>query len=332
MADSELEMNKGRAKEFARDNRLETALGQMNAALSTAGTGPYDKPKYPVIIIVGCPRSGTTPALQWLSATGRFAYPSNLLARFYENPYVGALTQRVLIDFDAGNQIGMQQPEGFSSQLGKTMGGSAPSEFWYFWRRFFKFGELQQMPKETVSASDHAAFLKGLAGIEAVFDRPVVLKGMIMNWHLPFLDTLLDKVVFLNMERESFYTAQSLYHARQKFFGSVNNWYSFKPAEYNFLKDRSPIEQVAGQAVYTRSAVREGLASIANEKQLTLQLEDLCNNTETAYSRLQDKLEEQGYQLEQLDGSQPELKFRREITLSKDLATELEEAIDKFEA
>jgi hypothetical protein len=134
------------------------------------------------------------------------------------------------------------------------------------------------------------------------------------------------------MERESFYTAQSLYHARVKFFGSADNWYSFKPAEYPVLKGENPLKQVAGQAVYTREAVRGGLKAIDESRQLTLQLEDLCNDTEGAYSQLQAKMAGLGYDLPPAQEGQPPLKFRRDITLNQKDAEALKDAVDAFES
>ena len=82
-----------RQREFQRNENLERLLKEINDIL-----GPvedrilqrYKMPKYPVIFIVGAPRCGSTLIMQWLAKTDRFAYPTNLLSRFYEAPYIGA--------------------------------------------------------------------------------------------------------------------------------------------------------------------------------------------------------------------------------------------------
>lgn len=295
-----LEMNQGRAAEFERSDNLEGVLSIINESIKTAVKPPYARPKYPVIVIVGNARSGTTLALQWLAATGHFAYPSNLLARFYSNPYFGALTQQALADFDPSEQIGLSKSYQYSSALGKTDGALAPSEFWYFWRRFFAFGEKQQLSPEALENCDTAAFLEGLAGIEAAFDKPVVLKGMIMNWHISFLDEILDKVIFLNMERDDFFTGQSLYFARERFFGDASKWYSFKPAEYDQLIGKSPLAQVAGQIHYTGKAVRHELEKVPDTRQLTLQYEAFCRTPKAAYEAIQSRMAAQGFALDDI--------------------------------
>src|SRR5690606_4732592 len=115
----------------------------------------------------------------------------------------------------------------YSSVLGKTQGALAPNEFWYFWRRFFPFGEIQRLEPEVLARVDDRGFLAELAAIESVQDKPFAAKGMILNWNLTYLDALLPKALFLHVVRDPLMTAQSLLEARQKFFGRMDAWYSF---------------------------------------------------------------------------------------------------------
>lgn len=295
----EPDMNRGRTAEFSRSSTLESLLAEVNGAIGDALKPPYEKPRHPVVLIMGAPRSGTTLTSQWLAGLGHFAYPTNLAARFYANPYLGSRIQQILADHDHGNQIGLQQDLAFSSALGKTEGALAPSEFWYFWRQFFQFGEIQKLSEGELAAADSRGFLKGLAGMEAAFEKPAMLKGMIMSWHIDYLNSILDKAVFLNVERDSFYNTQSLYFARQRFFGDLARWYSFKPPEYAFLKDEPPMRQLAGQIAFTRKAIRDGLATVSEERKLTFRYEEFCEAPEGVYEALRDRLAAQGYDLPQ---------------------------------
>jgi len=325
-----LEMNMARTTEFVRNKELENILKTLNAGIEGIASSHYSTPKYPVIIIVGNARSGTTLALQWLASTKYFSYPSNILARFYGNPFFGALVQKALIDEDLEGQIGFPKTFDFTSKLGKTGGALAPSEFWYFWRRFFEFGELQQLDDDTLQKTDTGPFLRGLAGIEAAFDKPLVLKGMIMNWHIPFLDKILDKVIFLNMERDRFFTAQSLYGARNRFFGDTKKWYSFKPAEYSQLASRPPLEQIAGQIHFTNKAVRTGLNKVSENRKLTVSYEELCKSPRTIYKNIQEKLVLQGCEISDIapENAQP-FPVSKEIHLDQ---TDITAVNDAFKA
>jgi K+-transporting ATPase A subunit len=85
----------------------------------------------------------------------------------------------------------------------------------------------------------------------------LVFKGMMFNWNIDFIHSLFQKVLFINLEREPLYNIDSLLHARESFFGSLDNWYSFKPPEYYALKGKKPIEQVAGQVLFTNKAIEQ---------------------------------------------------------------------------
>ncbi len=330
MADKTLDMNQGRTAEFERSNTLEDLLTEVNGAIEGILPPPYEAPKHPVVLIMGNPRSGTTLTSQWLSTLGSFAYPSNLAARFYANPYMGARIQQILADADQGNQMGLQQELEFASALGKTEGALAPSEFWYFWRQFFHFGEIQKLTDDQLAAADGAGFLSGLAGLEAAFGKPVVLKGMIMTWHIRYLDQLLDKAVFLNVERDEFHNAQSLYFARQRFFGDLSRWYSFKPPEYEALCHEDPLTQLAGQVIYTRKATREGLAGVADDRKLTFRYEDFCKDPAAIYEALRDRMAAQGFDLPATYEGPSAFDVTNKVKISAQEETTIRAGLDRY--
>jgi len=295
----QLEMNRGRRPDFQRVEQLEAVLKKINALVGDLEPDEeLDAPRFPVLFVVGCPRSGSTLLLQWLASLGSLAYPSNLIARFYANPYLGALIQQMLLDYDQQNQLfDISKTFDFASQLGRTKGALAPSEFWYYWRQFFKFGEIQQLSEAELAGSDTATFVRKLAAFESVYQKPLAMKGMILNWHLPFLDSLFEKALFINVERETKYNAQSLYQARLNFFGNEENWFSYKPPEYGLLKEKSPLEQVAGQVYYTKKAVLDGLAHIDERRVLNVPYDVFCANPRSFYEKLRVALQDQDVSL-----------------------------------
>ena len=102
---------------------------------------------HPIIFIMGCARSGTTLVSQYLARSREFCYPTNFISRFYYAPYIGALLQRLMFDLDTKGELfgSFKEAVDFKSVLGKTKAASSPNEFWYYWRRFFKFGEIQKL-------------------------------------------------------------------------------------------------------------------------------------------------------------------------------------------
>ena len=280
---------------FRRNKRLEALLQEMNEILEPAEDRILENhhmPRYPVIFIVGCARAGSTLMMQWLASTGIFAYPTNLLSRFYAAPAIGARIQQLLTDstyrfrdeFDDCTTA-LQ----FSSDLGKTKGTLAPNEFWYFWRRFFHYGEIQQLDEDGLASVDGAKFLAELAALEAVFDKPFVLKALIINWNIPFIDRIMDKVLFIHITRQPLHNAQSLLESREKYFGTIDEWYSFKPPEFLKLKDSGPYTQVAGQVYCTNEAISKGLGQVNSDRRMQVSYEEFCRNPAAVFSTIKEK-------------------------------------------
>ena len=301
-----------RTKEFARNKKLESLLKQINGILGPVEERVIDNyrmPKYPVVLIVGAPRSGSTLMMQWLAQTGRFAYPTNLLSRFYGAPYLGALIQRLLTDpeFDFNNEFfDFSSEMSFYSDLGKTRGALAPNEFWYFWRRFFPYGEIQYLDEESLAKVDAVRFVAELAAIESVFDKPFAMKGLIINWNIPYVSNLLDQILFIYITRHPLYNVQSLLEARVQYYGDQRGWYSFKPKEYEELKKLDPLEQVAGQVYFTNKSIDQGLGEIDRARWLQVSYEDFCESPGTVFRQILEKLENLGMEIGNWEYEGPE--------------------------
>ena len=297
-------MNGVRTEKFKRNAGLEALLDELSVLLSPAENKilkHYASPQYPVILIVGAPRSGTTLMLQWLAQTGKFAYPTNLLSRFYAAPYIGVKIQLLLTDPTyrfRDEFIDFSKTFSFDSDLGKTRGILAPNEFWYFWRRFFPYGEIQHLDEQGLTKVDAVTFLAELAAIESALGKPLALKGMIINWNIPYVENIFNKVLFVYLKRHPFYNMQSLLAARNAYWGDPSVWYSFKPMEYTELKDLGPHEQVAGQIFFTNRAIEKGLAQISADRLLAVDYEMFCASPEAVFSRLADTMALQNFQID----------------------------------
>lgn len=248
--------------------------------------------RHPIIFIMGCARSGTTLVSQYLAKTAAFCYPTNFISRFYYAPYIGALLQRLMFDLDVRGELfgSLKDTGGFESILGKTREPLSPNEFWYYWRRFFKFGDTQKLDENTLANVDARAFVRGLRAIQTVFDKPMFLKGMIANWHIPYLADQIPNSYFLVVKRDPLFNAQSLCLARKEYFDTVEKWYSFKPDEYSRLKEKPALEQVIAQVKYTNDAINRGVGSISSDRVITVQYEQFCQNQSRFLEELNSKL------------------------------------------
>lgn len=298
MADSN---TANRTEDFQKNDSLESFLIQINNDLwpAEANIVNHQTINYPPLFIVGPLRSGTTLMLQWLANLG-LAYPSNLMSRFYRAPILASKIQLLLTDprYNYRNEIlDFNSYIEFASDNGKTQGALAPNEFWYFWRRFLPFKDVDYLPTESLLNQVDTQLLKSeLAGMMNVFQKPIALKAMILNYNIDFLDHIFPNTVFIHIKRDPLANIESALQARKRQLGSINEWYSFKIPEYDDLINRDPYEQVAGQIYYTNKAIEKSLSKIPQHKQLTVNYEQFCQSPETVFYQLQDKLADNGCQ------------------------------------
>lgn len=293
-------MSETRTTTFRRNELLEKLLPELNADLQPAEAQlilRYQqslKMPYPLILVMGPLRSGTTLFTQWLANTGLVAYPTNLLSRFYHAPIVGAKIQLLLTDprYNFRDELGefAQQAE-YRSENGKTKGVLAPNEFWYFWRRFLAEPERDVWSDDELrQGMDTKIMLAELAGTMDVFQKPFAAKGMLFNYNIPFLDAVFNKVLFVQLRRDPVANVVSVLEARKRQLGSESAWYSFRIPEYEQLKDRDPITQAAGQVHFIDQAVTRGLAGVDASRKMVVRYEDFCHDPRSVFGELVKKL------------------------------------------
>ncbi|WP_458735146.1 sulfotransferase [Zobellella taiwanensis] len=289
-----------RTAQFTRVSDLEALLTELSANLADANEKYLHNTseQYSKIFVMGPLRSGTTLFTQWLANTGLAAYPTNLLSRFFGAPLVGAKIQQLLTDprYNFRNEIlDFNSDINFSSDNGKTKGALAPNEFWYFWRRFLPFEELDYMPPDELRQKANLAGLRDeLNAMANIFEKPFAMKAMIMNQNIPELAEQFDKALFIWIRRDPIFNIQSALEARKRQYGDINTWYSFKIKEYPHLKVLDPLESVAGQIAAINHSVEQGIADLPDHKKLVIQYEDFCLRPEHYYNEIIRRLGEQG--------------------------------------
>lgn len=220
------------------------------------------------------------------------------------------------------------RPVEFQSENGKTVGALSPNEFWYFWRRFLPFKELDWLPdEELLHTVDTEALVSELNALTKIFDKPFAMKGMILNYNIPFLNRIFDKALFIQMYRDPVANVASVLEARKRQYGDENIWYSFRIPEYPELQTLDALHQSAGQVACINRAVSQGMAEVEESRKLFVDYEDFCNDPASLYEALLKKLNipaaEFPYQ-----GVQ---KFKNTRKVSSVRACEIDEALAKFQ-
>lgn len=295
-------MKTKRTPPFSRNENLESLLRDLNSKLWPAEKQElqkYKKPALPLILIMAPLRSGTTLFMQWLAETGLVAYPTNFLSRFFLAPVLGARIQLMLTDpaYDFRGELhDFVRPVRYSSANGKTSGVLAPNEFWYFWRRFLPDPAREIFTNNELERRfDSKTMLAELAGLMRVLGKPFAAKGMLFNYNIPFLRKILDKVVFIHIQRDLAANAESVLRARKRQYGSRTAWYSFKIPEFDILRKLSPEEQAVGQVFYANRAIFNGLAKVRQDQKINVRYEDFCADPKRIFGKLTACLRAQGY-------------------------------------
>lgn len=325
-----------------RNPRLDALLAELNGPLQAAESRLLAAlsereravPRSPVVLVVGAPRSGTTVLVQWLQATGAFCVPTNVMARFAAAPGLAARLELALFDREHGygEQLAdLAAPQAaFASDLGKTRGALAPNEFFHFWRRHLGHEAIEPMGEERVRAVDWARVRAELAAVEAARELPFASKGLMLQYDLPAVAAHLPEALFVHVERDPFFNAQSLLRARRTFHGSESRWYSTRPPGAADFDDRDPLEQVAGQVGLDNAAIRAGCAGLPADRSIHVAYEDFCADTGALWGAVRERFAARGAELPVEHAAPRAFETTNRVTLEPERADRLRAACTRF--
>ena len=282
----------------------------------------YKTPRYPLVFIVGVPGSGTTLFFQWMASTGAFAYPTNLMARFDQAPYIASKISRMLSDPESSpfNELALPaggEPDFFSSDLGKTYGLFAPNNFSGFWMRFFPPVNYQPSAGEQSSAVDWDGFERELAAMETVFAKPLTLKTFPEEQHLVGLAQRLKNSLFVHIRRQPFYNAQSLFLARKRMKKAGKNQPDRFHPEYPEFNDLSIYKQVSAQLFHTDLAIVKGLGNVPDGRKLELFYDDFCKAPRKVWDEINSRFNRMGFTMHRDYNSVRHFEARNKLQISK---------------
>jgi hypothetical protein len=243
---------------------------------------------YPIILILGTQRSGSTLLSQILASRLDIGYPSNLMARFYETPAVGALMQKILI----GDRF--HECRQYKSQHGVTKRIEEPHEFGYFWSRHLGICEDVHEPDARDLQKVNIAQLNAeLNTILNIFEKPLLFKCLLCDFFIPVLKQI-PNVFFIDLQRNLIDVAESVWRVRQERLGSVDKWWSLRTRNYASLKNLPPEEQIARQLLEIRHAIDRDLGQVDQERKMVITYEELVQAPEGIIDNFAQKLQQIG--------------------------------------
>lgn len=231
-------------------------------------------PAWPLVFVIGAPRSGTTLASQILISSGAYAWVNNFVARFWQAPVMGAKIAAAL---------GLQAADfrsSFESDWGTTRGWLEPHEFGYFWNRYFDLGQAtHKLSASELGRVDAAALCRAIDHLQAELGAPLVLKNN--TWctlQAAYLAQLFPRAVFVACFREVAFLAQSFLIARRARLEDPDAWWSVRPATYDALQRLPVLEQVVGQARDIQAGLEAELAAMPPERVVRIDYAAMCRD------------------------------------------------------
>ncbi|MCG5495991.1 sulfotransferase [Ectothiorhodospira variabilis] len=262
----------------------------MNTALTDLGNNFHldsnqTEPKLPIIFIIGSQRSGTTILTQAMARLYRLSYPTNLIARFWGAPFLGAVVTRSL-------GIGSEGPQSFTSSFGATTDLTGPHEFSYFWRSWFP-GSADDARPQALTADRAQNFKRQLAAWQSVTNEPLLFKNLLeVVPNIAILAKMLPSAVFLNIEREDLFVIQSTFESRIRYSGRPDTWFGVKPSQFKKIQRlHDPLTQVVEQVFWVKREISEALDSLESERSLTVTYESLVSSPDSVLATIEETLQ-----------------------------------------
>lgn len=267
-------MKENRSKEFQRDLGYDELLIELNSVIEEISFETEHKAdlQVPAVFLVGPPRSGTTLLMQCLAESNRFAYPSNLIARFFSNVVFGQRVSSLLAP------VLESSTSTYESNLGRTNDWNGPSEFGFFWSRFFPLEEHHEPDEEQLNPRLLEAFTNEIRSWSREAQRPVLLKAVIMNYQVRLLFRLFPDAVFIRTRRSYPELVRSISEGRQRFVGSSNSWFSCRPKNWKEINDiEDPVEKTVAQLASIEQSISDGWEHIPAKSKIVFTYEEFCD-------------------------------------------------------
>jgi len=265
--------NAGRLEKYRKDASEESFLDELNSLIQQLEPTELVSKEtvFPIVFVVGLPRSGTTILTQLLSASLDVGIINNLIARFWLAPVTGIRLSKAILR----EQVNIS----FKSDYGKTSDITEPHEFSYFWHYWLKMENMPPYnPEEVRDEIDWTGLATTLRNMSAAWGKPLVMKAPDVAYHIEKIFDILPETLFIHIYRDLADTAVSMRRSRLEYFGDENVWLGAYPNEYESIADLEGIKQIAAQAVCLNRMYKTAIDKITEKNVMSVHLNSLCEN------------------------------------------------------
>jgi len=235
--------------------------------LELARYARFSKPRKPLLIFIGPPRSGTTLLAQAAVAVSNSAYFNNLTSIFPRSP----------IEANAKLRRLLKSPEkNFRFYYGKTTGLNGFNDGLYLWDRWLG-NDRRAVPAE-IKKTSAVEMNRFFAAYEAFYDKPVICKINRLDCCANLVAEALAGAKFVCLQRAPVNLANSLYRAREDIMGNLNIPYGTDFRRYVKGNTSDPIKDVAAQVRFHYQTACRQRELIGPDRFRFVRYEDFCRN------------------------------------------------------
>ncbi|WP_156980916.1 sulfotransferase family protein [Vibrio galatheae] len=209
--------------------------------------GEYDEELSPIFII-GAPRTGSTILYQGLTNQFDVLYFNNLNTKFCNIPLIGFWLSEKFFEGKAHNC--------FDSKFGNTNGLNSPNESGEYWIRFLP-KDRHFIDFSDINSIDVARIRRELTALCNMFGKPLIFKNLNAGQRMRLLHVMFPNARFIFIHRDPFYTAQSILESKRKQGINDNEYWSIKPANYDYLCGLKWYRQIPEQIFYLEKQILE---------------------------------------------------------------------------
>jgi len=219
-----------------------------------------------IVFIVGAPRTGSTLLYQLLTNMLNVGYLSNLSNLFCHSLLSGMVLHERIFSARPHNN--------FSSDNGRTRRWIDVNESGKFWYQWYP-RDVTKLTDEILSGIDFSPMVGIIRNIQLKLKKPLVFKNQTSSQRVRSLASLFPDSIFVHVIRDPLPVARSIIRQRRRFLGSQEKWYSFKPENYEEIKDLDYVEQVVRQIHGVDGMIRSAFGELNTNRFMTVRYEDL---------------------------------------------------------
>jgi len=234
----------------------------------------------PLLLIVGAPRSGTTLVYQLLARHLPVTYFTNLSALFPRAPLTAS---RLFLS------RARRAPDSLHNYYGNTAGLTGPNDGFHIWNRWLgsdRYQAPESLPGDTV-----AAMRRFFAAWTAAFRRPLLNKNNRNTDCIGLLGRILPEAVFIVVQRDPVYVAQSLLIARQHVQGDKRRRWGLRSRDQDLATDPlGHVDSVCRQITEIAERLETDRRALPAARIIDVQYEEFCADPAATLERVHSRV------------------------------------------